>query len=153
GREPRLCWSCRFAPVDHHDVLAHPAVVVREPDRRAGHRAGAGVAAELDEDLSRLGDAGGAERVTASDQPAARVHDHVAAVVAAPRGDERARLALAAEAQLLARNEFRDREAVVYLGEVDLARRDAGHPVRGLRRTPARGPLRVVLVERGELEA
>src|SRR5438876_6204583 len=145
--------SRRFAPVNHHDVLAHPAVVVREPDRRAGHLAGAGLVAELDEDLRRLGDAGGAERVTASDQPAARVHDHVAAVVAAPRSDERARLALAAEAELLARNELRDREAVVYLGEVDLARRDAGHPVRGLRRTPERGPLGVVLVERGELEA
>src|SRR2546422_4921917 len=97
--------------------------------------------------------AGGAGGVTASDHPAAGVHAHVAAVVATPRGDERARLALAAEAELLARNELRDREAVVYLGEVDLARRDAGHPVRGLRRTPERGPLGVVLVERGELEA
>jgi len=37
-------------------------------DRGVGHLAGAGLVAELDEDLGGLGHAGGAERMAAADQ-------------------------------------------------------------------------------------
>src|SRR5438093_13378642 len=83
---PERSVSFRLAPVDHHDVLAHAAVVVGEADRGVGHLARARVAAQLGPDLRGLRDTGGAERMAASDQAAARVHDDVAAVVAAPRG-------------------------------------------------------------------
>ena len=87
------------------------------------HLARAGLVAQLDEDLGGLGHAGGAERVAAADEPAARVDDDVAAVVAAPGRHERPRLALGAEAQLLVGDQLGDREAVVHLGEVDVGRR------------------------------
>src|SRR5207247_1084836 len=59
--------------VDHHDVLAHAAVVVGQPDRGVRDLAGAGLVAELDEDLRGLGHAGGAERMAAADQAAPRI--------------------------------------------------------------------------------
>src|SRR5712664_2865779 len=70
--------------VDHHHVLAHARVVVGETDRGIDDLARAGLVAKLGEDLGGLGDAGGAERMAAADEPAARIDDDVTAVVAAP---------------------------------------------------------------------
>src|SRR5881628_3358330 len=74
ARTPRSS-NRRFAPlsrplssVNHDDVLAHAAVVVREADRGGGDLPGAGLAAQLGEDLRRLRHAGGAERMAAPDQ-------------------------------------------------------------------------------------
>src|SRR5206468_1412054 len=92
--------SCRLVPVNHHDVLAHAAVVVGEADGGVGDLARAGVAAQLSPDLGGLRDTGGAERMPAADQTAARIHDDVADVVTASGGHERTRLALGAEAEL-----------------------------------------------------
>src|SRR3989442_10351467 len=153
GDVRRLARPSRLAPVDHDDVLANAAVVVREPDGGVGHLAGAGLTPELSEYLGGLGDSGGAERMAAADQPTARVHHHGAAVVALPVGHERPRLALPAEAELLVRDQLGDREAVVDLGDVHVARRDAGHPVRRSGGALERRPGRVILVERGPLEA
>src|SRR5258708_5787092 len=89
--------SPRTAAINHHHVLAHPAVVVGEADRGVGHLACAGLAAELGEHLRRLRDAGGAQRMAATDEPPAGVDDEVAAVIAPPGGDERSRFALGAE--------------------------------------------------------
>src|SRR6266481_3110637 len=77
----------------------------------------------------------------------------VAAVVAPPRRDEGAGLALPAEAQLLVRDQLGDRETVVDLGDVDIRCTDTGHRVSRLGGAPECRPVRVVLVERGQLEA
>src|SRR6266446_2542776 len=91
--------------------------------------------------------------MTAAHQPAPRVHDDIAAVVAPACRDERAGLALLAEAQLLVRDQLGDRETVVDLGDVDVPRADAGHLICGLPRTRESRPVRVILVERRQLEA
>src|SRR4029450_8102355 len=118
-----------------------------------GNLARAGLAAKLREHLGGLRDTRGPERMAAADQPAPRVHYHVAAVVASPGRDERPGLALPAEAQLLVRDHLGDREAVVDLGHVHAARPAPRHAVRALRGALERGPAGVVLVQRGQLEA
>src|SRR6266849_1069251 len=145
--------SSTLAAVDHDHVLAHPAVVVREGDGGVRHLAGAGLAAELDEYLGRLSHSGGAERMPAAHQSAARVHHDVAAVVAPTRRHEGTGLALPAETQLLIRDQLGDREAVVDLGDVDVLRPHPGHPVGRLGGPRERRPVSVVLVERRQLEA
>src|SRR4030095_4315069 len=132
-RSKPMARSAGLAPVDHDHVLAHAAVVVREPDGRVGNLTRAGLASELREHLGGLGDARGAERMAAADQPAPRVHHYVAAIVAPPGRDDRPRLALVAEAQLLIRDHLGDREAVVDLGHIHVGRRDTGPAVRALR--------------------
>src|SRR5215468_3481392 len=94
--------------VDHDHVLTHAAVVVGETDGRLRHLPRAGLSTELQEDLRGLSHAGGAQWMPAADEPAARVHDHVAAVVATPRRHEGARLALAAKPQLLVGDQLGD---------------------------------------------
>jgi len=103
---------------------------VREADLGVGDLPGAGLAAQLGEDLRRLRHAGGAERMAAADQSAARVDDDVTAVVAPAGGDERPGLPLGAEAQLLVGDQLGDGEAVVDLGDVDVPGADAGRLVR-----------------------
>src|SRR2546428_110446 len=110
-------------------------------------RSSAGVAAERGEPPGGRGDPGGARRRAAADQPARRVHDDVASVVAPALRHERPRLALATEAELLVRDQLGDREAVVELGDVDVARRDASHPVRRLPGALERRPVGIVLVQ------
>ena len=133
-------------------MLAHPRVVVGEGEPRLGHLARAGLAAKLPEGLGGLGDPRGAEGVAAADQPAARVDHDLPAVVGQALLDEAAALALRAEAELLVRDDLRDGEAVVHLGEIHVVGSDAGHPVRLFRGPPHRRPARVVLGERGQRE-
>src|SRR4030095_8834150 len=82
---------------------------------------------------------------TTPDQAAAGVDDDVAPVVAPAGGHERPCLALLAEAELLVGDHLGDREAVVHLGEIDVAGADAGHAVRrgagALQRRPVGGVL------------
>ena len=118
-----------------------PLLLWVRPIAASGTWRGAGLAAELGEDLGGLGHAGGAERMAAADEPAARVDDDVAAVVAAPGRHERPGLALRAEAQLLVGDQLGDREAVVHLGEVDVGRR---------RRRPSRTPTRAARASAGQ---
>src|SRR5438132_5688662 len=101
---PRMATSImgprsRLPPVDHHDVLAHAAVVVREADVGVRHLARPCLVAELREDFGRLRDTGRAQGMAAADQAAARVDDDVAAIIAAPRLDEPARFTFLAEAE------------------------------------------------------
>src|SRR5213593_3478473 len=91
--------------------------------------------------------------MAAADQSAARVDDDVTAVVAPAGGDERPGLPLGAEAQLLVGDQLGDGEAVVDLGDVDVPGADAGRLVRRRRRALHGRPVRVVLVQRGQLEA
>src|SRR5881409_513555 len=142
-----------IAPVDHHDVLTHAAIVVAETDSGVRNLTRARFVAKLSEDLRRLRHARRAQWMTAADEPTSRIDDDVAAVVATSGRHERSRLALLAEAQLLVGDQLGDGEAVVHLGDVDLSRRDPGHPVRRRGRPLERGPVSVILVERGELEA
>src|SRR6266550_4069573 len=148
----RIVPILRIAPIDHHDVLPHSAVVVAEGDGGAGNLTGASLVAKLSEDLRGLGDAGGAERVPAADEAASRIDHDVATVIAASGRHERSGLALLAEAQLLVGDQLGDGEAVVDLGDVDIAGPDPGHPVGRFSRALERGPVSVILVERGELE-
>src|SRR5262249_58934454 len=87
-----------------------------------------------------------------ADETAARIHDDVAAIVAAPGGDEWPGLALGAEAELLVGDQLGDGEAVVYLRDVDVLGRHAGRSVGRLRGSLHRGPVGIGFVQRRELE-
>src|SRR5262249_57125351 len=98
--------------------------------------------------LRRVGDAGGAERVTAADEAASRIDHDVATVIAAPSLHEGSGLALLAEGQLLVGDQLGDGEAVVDLGDVDIAGGNPGHPVGRFSRALECGPVSLILVER-----
>src|SRR2546422_4204115 len=134
-------------------MLSHSAVIVAEADGGASDLAGARLVAELCEDLRGLGNTSGAEWVPAADEAATGIDDDVTTVVAASGRYEGSRLTLLAEAQLLVGDQLGDCEAVVDLGDIDVTGSDTGHPVRRGGGALEGGPVRVILVERGELEA
>src|SRR5437773_5640836 len=133
----------RSAPSQHHDAGdgAGTAHVVREAELRVLHLAAAGLAAELRHALVDHAHAARPDRMPEGLEPAARVHREVALERRAALLDELPALALLAKAQVLEVRYLGPGEAVVYLGEVDVRGRDAGHRVRlprgGLRRAEA----------------
>src|SRR5207247_6947281 len=84
----------------------------------------AGLAAELVDDLDGLRDARRAYRLTAGLQPARRVHGDLAVQRRDPVQGRGAALPLLDEPQVLDREDFRDREVVVDLRDLDVLRRE-----------------------------
>src|SRR5690242_5100782 len=109
---------------------ARAADVVREPELGVLHLTRAGLVAQLGDALVDHPHAARPDRVAERLEPAARVHGDVAFERGPPLLREPAAVALLAEAEVLRVGDLRPREAVVDLGEVDVARRDAGHRVR-----------------------
>ena len=86
---------------------------MRQARLRAFDLPAARLAAQVPEDLADVRDARRAQRVALREQPAARVHRNAPADVRVAVIDQLARLALAAEAQVLVVEQLRRREAVV----------------------------------------
>src|SRR5207249_3969196 len=115
---PRLVGQDR-----HARDRARAAQVVGEADLRTLHLPRAGLAAELWRELVEHAHASRADRVPVRLEPARGIHRLLAAEIGAPLLDEPAPLAARAKAQVLVVQDLGDGEAVVYLGKVDLRRR------------------------------
>src|SRR4051794_19305704 len=97
------------------------------------------LAADLLYQVADLGDTGCAHRVPLGFQPAAGIDGPLARPRGVPFKRIRTAFSTARKAKVLSGDDFRDRKAVVQFGELDVARRDARHPVSLLAGTPDRG--------------
>src|SRR5262245_24755645 len=143
-RPPRIFLS--LAPPEHHHARdrARPPYVVRQPELRVLHLALAGLAAKLRHALRDHAHAARADRMPERLEAPARVDREAAVERRLALLLEPPTLTFLAEPQVLDVRDLGPGEAVVHLGEVDVAWRDASHRVRLLRRRLRRTEAQVV---------
>src|SRR5215472_6288872 len=123
------------------EVSADPASdVVRQTRTDSRHLSRPAPTLELHRDLDHLRDAGGAEGVTASDQPTAGVDRHPATQPGDPVEDQTLRLVLGTETQFRIGVQLADGRQVVHFGHPDVLRTESGQLVRLAGEGPGRVP-------------
>src|SRR5262245_37629675 len=131
----RRCLPPRASPlpVAEYDDAGHrprPPHIVRQAECRVLHLAAPCLAAQLRDTLVDHAHTTRPDRMAERLEAAARVDRDVAAEGRASLLHQLAAFALLAETEILGVGYLGPCEAVVYLGEVDVRRRDAGHRVR-----------------------
>src|SRR5262249_8389080 len=127
-------WGLVVPQDDHARNRSWSAHIVRQAERRSLHLPFTAFPLELLYTFVDHADAAGTDRMAERLQPSAGIDGNVTGERCATFGGQTTTFSFGAESQILGIGDLGPGEAIVYLGEVDVARGDSRHLVCLLRR-------------------